>query len=102
MNLIEPETRYHGNILCTLKKKSRRFEEEIIDLQVFRGDSRGFEEENKNRGDSRSFEDPWEPCPQAILDKILWKNSRNYFPMEYSTAYFSKLLGGDCGALAIK
>ena len=39
-NLIEPETRYHGNIKCTLKKKSRRFEEEIIDLQVFRGDSR--------------------------------------------------------------
>ena len=61
LNLIEPETRYHGIILSTLKKKLRRFEEEIIDFQVFRGDLRRFEEENKNRGDSRSFEELWVP-----------------------------------------
>ena len=43
------------------EKKSRRFKEEIIDLQVFRGDSRRFEAENKNRGDSRSSKELWEP-----------------------------------------
>ena len=48
-------------IYDVLLKKSRRFEEEIIDLQAFQGDSRRFEEENKSRGDSRSFEELWEP-----------------------------------------
>ena len=38
MNLIEPETRYHGKILCTLKKKIEEIQGGIIDLQVFRGE----------------------------------------------------------------
>ena len=68
MNLIEPEKRYHGNIKCILKKKSRRFEEEITDLQVFWGDSRKKIKIEEIRGVSRSCGNPnkgpisWQVC----------------------------------------
>ena len=68
-------------IIMHFEKKSRRFEEEIIDLQVFRGDLRTFEEENKNLGDSKSFEELWEPCISTIIckcikrmDDVIWWN----------------------------